>query len=61
MKKVTMIFNILFRVDGSCTRVYRDMGVTTAAGMEAFAKAPRSVITIDWSFIFRRFYEKFRS
>ena len=34
-------------------------GVATAAGVEALK--PRSVITIDWSIIFRRFYEKFRA
>ncbi len=49
-----MIFNILFRVDGSCIRVYRDMGVSTAAGVETFAKAPGSVITIDWSIILKK-------
>jgi len=37
------------------------MGVATAVGVEALKKAPRSVITIDWSIIFRRFYEKFGS
>jgi len=31
-----------------------------AQGGGGFAEASRSVITIDWSIIFRRFYEKFR-
>ena len=47
MKKVTMIFKHSFRVDGSCIRVYRDMGVATAAGVEALKKAPGSMKTID--------------
>ena len=60
MKKVIMILGILFRVDGSCILVYRIVGVASAAGVEALLKTPRSVITIDESIIFTRFYEKIR-
>jgi len=35
-------------------------GCRHSGGGGGFAKAPRSVITIDWSSIFRRFYEKIR-
>jgi hypothetical protein len=59
-KKVIMILGILFRVDGSCILVHRIVGVASAAGVEALLKTPRSVITIDESIIFTRFYEKIR-
>jgi hypothetical protein len=35
MKKVTKFPSNLFRIDGSCIRVYRNRGVATAAGVEA--------------------------
>jgi hypothetical protein len=40
MKKVTMIFRQLFRVDGSCIQVYRIVGVATAALAESLPKPP---------------------
>ncbi len=55
-----MILGILFRVDDSCILVNRIVGVASAAGVEALLKTPRSVITIDESIIFTRFYEKIR-
>jgi len=59
MKKVTVILRHSFSVDGSCIQVYRIVGVASAAG-GGFAKAPGSVIPVDWSIIFTRFNEKIR-
>ena len=53
-----MILGILFRVDGSCILVYRIVGVPQRWGVEALLKTPGSVLTIDESLIFTRFYEK---
>ncbi len=60
MKKVTIIPGITLSYDGQCLEVYPVMGVTTAAGAEAFTEASRSVVTILWSIIYGRFYEKIR-
>ncbi len=39
---------LLFRLTKPVYRFSYCGGVATAVGAEAFAKAPRSVITIDW-------------
>jgi hypothetical protein len=57
---ITGFITITFSCDGPCIQVYRIVGFATAAGAEALLKAPRSVITIDWSIIYGRFYEKIR-
>jgi hypothetical protein len=60
MKKVTMIFKFHFSCCWLQHSSLSQYGGRHSCGGGDHAEAPRSVITIDWFIIFRRFYERFR-